>query len=227
MELLAAILLFLALAPVPAGAPPRGRVAREHFRPLGSLVRAWGAARLRERGGAGSGDSTLQTLELLARALRAGASLRTAVETVAADFPEAELAAVVARVRRGQDMAEAIHIWACGSVERQAVAALLVLGHKSGAAMASSLDKAAASIRQRRALSDEIRALTAQTRISGIVVAVAPVGFGAVIALADREVLGVLFTTPVGLMSLILGVTLELLGVWWMSRLARGVSAWA
>lgn len=226
MELLAAVLLFLALAPVPTGAPPRGRAAREAFGFPGLLAHARSAARLRKRG-AGSGDPMPQTLELLARALRAGASLQTAVEAVAADLPEAGLSAVVARVRRGQDMAEAIDLWAFGSAERQAVAALLVLGHESGAAMASSLDKAAASIRQRRALSDEIRALTAQTRISGVVVAVAPVGFGAVIALADREVLGVLFTTPVGLASLVLGVTLELLGVWWMSRLARGVSAWA
>ena len=247
MALLAAVLLFLALAPTPTGAAPRGRPVAGH----GKLARAaksiekW---KQRYERGQRSDDTVPQTLELLARALRAGASLQTAVDRVAADLPESGLSAVVNQVNSGLDMAEALDRWAVGSTrstgyrrrgedryrgrntstaDRQTVAALLVLGYRSGAAMASSLDRAAASIRQRRAIRDEIRALTAQTRISGIVVASAPVGFGAVIALADSEALKVLLTTPVGLVSLLLGIALECLGILWMSRLSRGVAVWA
>ena len=93
--------------------------------------------------------------------------------------------------------------------------------------MASSLDRAAASIRQRRALGDEIRALTAQSRASAAVVALAPAGFAVVIAVADREALSVLFTTTIGLVSLAIGVVLEGLGLWWMRRLCRSVARWA
>ena len=63
--------------------------------------------------------------------------------------------------------------------------------------------------------------------MSGVVVALAPAVFGAVIALVDGNVLRILLTTPVGLVSLIAGIVLECLGVWWMNRLSRGVAIWA
>ena len=151
----------------------------------------------------------------------------TALGTVAQELPESGLGEVVRWVRGGISLSEALDRWVGGIAERQTAAALLVLGHSSGAAMASSLDRAAASLRQRRALGDEIRALTAQTRASAAVVALAPAGFAVVIAVADPEALGVLFTTPVGLVSLAVGLALEGVGLWWMARLCRGVARWA
>ena len=222
---LVAVLVFAALAPTASAMPPRGRAPRSLGRLGSAAARARAQLRRRPRRSA-SHEAIPQALELMARALRAGASLRTAIDAVAAELPEAELSGVADRVQGGLSLTEALDRWAAGSADRQTAAALLVLGHSSGAAMASSLDRAAASIRQRGALSDEIRALTAQTRTSGIVVAVAPVGFGAIIALVDRDALRVLLTTAVGWVSLAVGLTLECLGVWWMSRLSKGVATW-
>ena len=130
-------------------------------------------------------------------------------------------------MRRGLSLTDALDVWVGGLPERQTAAALLVLGHRSGAAMAASLDRAAASLRQRQALGDEIRALTSQTRTSGAVVAAAPAGFAAVVAVADPGALGALLATPIGLLSLGVGLVLEGLGIWWMGRLCRGVVRWA
>ena len=174
-----------------------------------------------------------ELLELTARALRAGASLPMALETASAELPGAGLTPVTRRIAGGLSVAEAIDGWAAAATgsrtaaARRTAAALLVLGHRSGAAMAASLDRAAASIHQRRATHDEIRALTAQTRASGLLVALAPAGFGAAVALIDGDALRVLVATPVGWLSLLTGLALEAVGVWWMARLARGVSAWA
>ena len=227
MGFIAAVLLFVVLIPTPL----RTRILLRRlgvsaFRDLGVFKRGWKLPFEWMRPQAHVGDVIPQTLELLARALRAGASVYTAVDTVASDLPEAELHVVVDRVRQGSDMAEALDCWAYGNAERQTVAALLVLGYRSGAAMASSLDRAANSIRQKKSFSDEIRVLTAQTRISGIVVAAAPIGFGAVLALVDHDILTVLFTTPVGLGSLLSGILLEVLGMWWMNRLTKNVAVW-
>ena len=225
VEFLASVLLFLALAPSLVEMPARGqfRLGRHrHKQPtrIWKLVNRWVKSRSHDR------DIVPQTFELLARSLRAGASVYTAVNTVAVDFPESDLPLIVDRIRRGSDMEEALDYWARGNADRQAMAALLVLGNKSGAAIAASLDRAAASIRLRQSLSDEIKALTAQTRISGIVVAAAPVGFGVILALVDYEVLLVLITTPVGLVALLLGILLQLLGMWWMNKLVKNVSVW-
>lgn len=171
-------------------------------------------------------DALPQALELTARALRSGASVLTALDSAAAELPETGLGHVVHRVRGGLSLSEALDGWVAGVPERQTAAALLVLGHTSGAAMAASLDRAAASLRQRQALDDEIRSLTAQTRTSGVVVAAAPAGFAVIVALVDRDALSGLVTTPVGLMSVGVGLVLEGLGLWWMARLCRSVARW-
>ena len=233
IAVLVAFLVFFMLAPTPVGAYHRGRgqdkrnssaSKRNSSARLLAVAQIWVATCMRR---SNSTEIVPQALELLARYLRSGASLRTAIDAVAADYPESGFTEVSSQVHGGMSLSSAIDRWAVGSADRQTAAALLVLGHTSGAAMASSLDRAAASIRQRQALSDEIRALTSQTRMSSLVVALAPVGFGAIMASVDREALQVLFTTPVGLISLLTGLILECLGVWWMSRLSNRVGVWA
>ena len=223
--LVAAVLAFVAVAP-DKRSRPRGRVTGK-WRPIRGVTvrvsRLWGARTQRIE----DVDTVPQALELTARALRAGASPLTALEAVSVEMPESGLGEVVRRVRGGLSLSDALDRWVGCIAERQTAAALLVLGHSSGASMASSLDRAAGSIRQRRALGDEIRALTAQSRASAAVVALAPAGFAVVIAVADREALSVLLTTTIGLVSLAIGVVLEGLGLWWMRRLCRSVARWA
>ena len=228
MVVIAAGLVFVAVAW--SRPPPRGRSARPAG-PVGALTEAW--ARIRTQ--LSPDDHAIvvaEMLELVARALRGGASLPVALKTVSAELPEADLAPVLRRIAGGLSVTEALDRWALDATDsgartaRQTAVALLMLGHGSGAAMAASLDRAAASIHQRRAWRDEIRALTAQTRASGLLVALAPAAFGLVVALVDSEALAVLVTTPIGWLSLSVGLGLEALGVWWMTRLTRGVSAW-
>ena len=225
MALLAAALVFVAVAPAPLPRV-RGRLRRGHF-VLTDVVHRVSDLRLYLRRPSDEADVVAQAMELAARALRAGASLLTALEAVSAELPEAGLDEVVNRVRGGLSLSGALEQWVGDAPERQTAAAMLVLGHSSGAAMASSLERAAASLRQRRALRDEIRALTAQTRASATVVALAPAGFAAIVTIVDRDATRVLFTTPVGLVSLAAGLALEGLGVWWMRRLCWGVARWA
>ena len=187
---------------------------------LVAAARRWG-------GRSEQADAIPQALELTARALRSGASVLTALDGVAAELPETGLRPVVSRVRGGLSLSDALDGWVAGAPDRRAAAALLVLGHASGAAMAASLDRAAASLRQRQALGDEIRALTSQTRTSGMVVAAAPAGFAVIVTLVDTDAMSGLLATPAGLMSLAAGLVLEGLGLWWMARLSRGVGRWA
>ena len=222
----AAILVLVALVPdrLPAGSRARVR-GRARQRWAGGARLA--AAARRWRGRSEHDDAISQALELTARALRSGASVLTALDGVATELEAAGLRPVVNRVRGGLSLSDALDGWVAGEPDRQAAAALLVLGHTSGAAMAASLDRAAASLRQRQALSDEIRALTAQTRTSAMVVAAAPAGFAVIVTLVDADAMSGLLATPAGLMSLTAGLALEGLGLWWMARLSRGVAQWA
>ena len=222
----AALLALVALSPELPLTRPRGRKARS------GRLHGMGTARLvalvsRWRKRSERADAIPEALELTARALRSGASVLSALDSVARELPETGLGQVVSRVRGGLSLAEALDGWIGEERDRRTAAALLVLGHSSGAAMAASLDRAAATLRQRKALGDEVRALTSQTRASGVVVAAAPAGFAVIVAAADRDALWVLVSTPIGLLSLVVGLVLEALGIWWMGRLCRGVVKWA
>ena len=224
--MLAAVLVLVALSPELVLTRPRGRRARAGRLPGAGAAPLAGLA-ARWLGRSEQADAIPSALELTARALRSGASVLGALDRAATELPETGLGQVVQRVRSGLSLAEALDGWVDGQRDRQTAAALLALGHSTGAAMAASLDRAAASLRQRRALGDEVRALTSQTRASGLVVAAAPAGFALIVAAVDHNALRALVSTPVGVMSLVAGLVLEVLGIWWMGRLCRGVVEWA
>ncbi len=169
-------------------------------------------------------------VELIARSLRGGANLHGALtEAARREGPACEsLRPCVARIDQGERLGVAVDRWATdfagGSGEADVVRAVVMLGELTGGALAEPLERCAATLRERAALADEIRALTAQTRASSLVVALAPLGFLGVVALVDRDSVRVLFATPLGLGCLTMGLILDALGIYWMSKLASGVT---
>lgn len=180
----------------------------------------------RRRSGADPAGSLPLLLELLARELRSGATIPAALTAVAAHTPEARsLRPVVERVAQGGSLATELDRWA-GRYPGQdgaVLGAVLQVGLRTGAALADALDRAAATLRARRAFDDEVRALTAQSRMSALLLAVAPVGFFVVFSTFDRSGLGVLLGTPVGWGCLAAGLVLDGLGFLWMRSLTRSV----
>ncbi len=167
-------------------------------------------------------------LELVSRDLRGGATLLAAFERLArSDTPLApSVAAMVARVHRGDRLTVALDTWAHELEHADAglVRAVLGLGHVTGAAMAEALDRAALTLRGRRELEAEVRALTSQTRASAMLISVAPVAFLGFLSLIDPSTVAFLVTSPLGWLCLILGSVLDLIGLAWMVRMSRSVA---
>lgn len=165
-------------------------------------------------------------LELLARELRSGATVPVALRTIAeTESAGASLRPVVERVDRGARVGDELDRWAAGlgSADAELARSVLRLGLRTGAALADSLDRVAATIRDRIELDDELRAMTAQSRASASILAVAPAGFLLVIGLADPSMVAPLVTTPIGWLCLTAGVALDVVGFWWMRRLVAGI----
>jgi tight adherence protein B len=167
-------------------------------------------------------------LEAMARALRSGGSMRQAVEEAATATPgplAAELRLVSAQAARGAPLVTALE----GLGERQplpgvrlAVAALC-LGVETGGAQARAVDGVASTLRDRLGVVAEVRALSAQARLSAVIIGLAPVGFGAFAAATDPRTATFVFHTVPGLVLLGLGLALDALGWLWMRRLSRVV----
>jgi len=168
-------------------------------------------------------------LEAVARHLRAGGSLAQAIVAARPAAPMA-LAETWTRLQIDVDMVgvvSALDRWGNGSAaaasprpsERLASAAL-ALAAETGGSPARAVDGVAATLRARRALGEEIRALSSQARASAAVIALAPLAFG-VLAGATDDRTSTFFRTTGGLVLLAMGLGLDVLGAWWMARLCR------
>ncbi len=181
----------------------------------------------------GQADARLEralpgALEAVARSLRSGASLRQAVEEAGSAGGTgrvlgAELSRAAAEAAQGASLVTALEgvgtRWPLPGV-RLGVAALC-LGAETGGAQARAVDGVAATVRERLAVSAELRALSSQARISALVIGLAPIGFGAFAAATDPRTSQFLLHTPAGLILLATGLILDGLGWLWMQRLAR------
>jgi tight adherence protein B len=165
------------------------------------------------------------TLERIGSELRSGGTVATAIAGVAngTGVLASDAARVVARVRLGSGLPDALHSWAR---ERPAfgvdvAAGALALSATVGAPAAGALDGLASSLRARLSVIAEARALSAQARYSALVIGVAPVVYLAGSAIVDPRSVHVLVGTGAGRMCLVSGLGLELLGAAWMRAIIR------
>jgi len=167
-------------------------------------------------------------IEIVARSLRSGQNLHGALEDgVAARSPAGvSLSAALRRTESGATLNEALRGWAAEIDHPDAalLSSVLELGHLTGAALATTLDRTAATLRERAELNREIAALTSQTRASALLLTLAPLGFLALLASLDPSSAAVLVSTVPGAACLTAGLLLDTAGFWWMQRIVAGVT---
>jgi tight adherence protein B len=191
----------------------------------GAAFRAW-----RRRRAAPDHDAidrrVQEFADVVAAAVRGGQSIAQAVEFAAAEArPPIEEAAGAFLASRGVGTAlqPALARWAegIGSDESRLLALVLGIHHRAGGNVAEALEEVSATIRHRLGLRRELRALTAQGRISGTVLGVLPVGFFLVMALMSRgQMQPVLHSLP-GMAMVSIGLLLDGLAFLWIRRLLR------
>lgn len=169
-------------------------------------------------------------LERLASSVRAGSALAQAFGAMARSTPEplgSELRVTAAEVEHGAGLGTALDRWSARSdsgSEVRLAAAALGLAADAGGEVARSVDRVAATLRERRELRAEVRSLATQARASAGVLAAAPLAFTALVSSVEPTALTFLLTSPVGLGCLTAGLTLEALGAAWMARILRSVA---
>ncbi len=164
------------------------------------------------------------TLTLLSTSLRAGYSLLQAVEAVAAEAPAPtgrEFGRSIAESRLGRPVVDTMRAisdrmrsqdfqWAVMAIEIQ---------REVGGNLAEVLQTVADTMRQRNRLKGEIRALTAEGRLSAIVLALLPILLFAFLFATNRSYLEPLFTETAGLIGIGAGLALMASGVYWLKKI--------
>jgi tight adherence protein B len=168
-------------------------------------------------------DQLGQQLEELASAMRAGHSLVPALAATvesAAQPSRAEWERVVADERLGMPLDDAMRSLAgrMASPDVEQVALVAALHRRTGGNMAEILDRVADGVRDRAELRRELSALTAQARLSRLVVTVLPPGLLVVMELINPHYVRPLFTTTGG--NIMLAIAVALLTSAWLAMRA-------
>ena len=92
---------------------------------------------------------------------------------------------------------------------------------KSGGNLIALLQDQASLLRERLALRERIRTLSAESRLSAWIMGLMPFIVTAMMYLISPQTMSLLWTTPAGITMLQAGLMMQLLGVFWIWRLVR------
>ncbi len=166
-----------------------------------------------------------EAVEQVAAELRGGGTVRDGVARLAAgDGPLApELRRVCARAELGLGLGDALAAWPreSGVPDVGAVGGALAVAATIGGRSAAALDGLAASLRDRLGATADARSLSAQARLSAVVVGAAPLAYLLFSALVDPSTVTMLVGTGVGRICLVLGLGAEALAGLWMRRIVQ------
>jgi tight adherence protein B len=166
------------------------------------------------------------TLNLLATSLRAGYSLLQAVEAVGEEASEPtrrEFGRAMAEIRLGRQMDDALSDIAVrmASTDFEWAVLAIEIQREVGGNLAEVLQTTAETMVQRNRLRREMKALTAEGRISAIVLSLLPVGLFIFISLANPGYMEPLMTSTIGLAVLAGGVVFIGIGIFWMQKIVK------
>jgi tight adherence protein B len=164
------------------------------------------------------------TLQLLSGTLRAGYSLMQGVEAVSQEVQDPmgqELRRVVTESRLGRPLEESLD----GTAERMdspdfswAVMAIRIQ-REVGGNLSELLMTVADTMTQRERLRRDVASLTAEGRMSAIVLGLLPVGLGIVMYLMNPEYMSKLFTDSLGNILLGGAIVAMIVGFLWMKKI--------
>lgn len=168
-----------------------------------------------------------ETLSTLSSMLRTGYGLIQALNAVADEATEPTkswLNRVIVEVSTGRDLIEALRSLATelNSIDFDWVIAGIEISRETGGDLAKTMDTVAETIRERDKLRGQIKALTAEGRISAYVMLALPPAVGAFSFVVNPDYAGV-FLEPVGIVMLSVTGCLMTLGYFWMKGMISKV----
>lgn len=164
------------------------------------------------------------TLTLLAGTLKAGYSFMQGVEAVSQEVEEpmgAELRRVVTEAQLGRPLEEALDASAerMNSADFSWAVMAVRIQREVGGNLAELLLTVADTMTARQRLRGEVSALTAEGRISAIVLGILPVGLGAVLFVLNPAYMNVLLHDTLGRIMLGVACFSALIGFAWMKKI--------
>jgi tight adherence protein B len=168
-------------------------------------------------------DQLDDALQLMASSLRAGHSLLRAVDGVSQDAPAPmaeEFARIVNETRVGRDLGEALDEVAArmASDDFLWVAQAISIHREVGGNLAEVLDAVGHTIRERNAIRRQVKALSAEGKLSAVVLMALPFGIIGFISMTNPGYLEKFTESLLGYGMLAVSAVMLLVGALWLKK---------
>lgn len=166
------------------------------------------------------------TLLALANALRSGLSLNQALSSLATDFPPPLgdlFRETLQAVGLGSSIDASFETFAerTGIEEFRVLATAMAIQRQSGGNLSDILESVSTVIGEKLKLREKVKALTAEPRLSAVVLSVLPVGVGLMIFFINPSFITPLITTLAGHLMLGFAIFWEAIGVFFIRSVTR------
>jgi tight adherence protein B len=193
---------------------------------VGSLIPYAWLVRARSQRQKKMAEQLADVLSILASSLRAGHSFLQALDQVANEIKDpsaSEFHRVVSEIRLGRSIDDAMVEMAdrIGSEDMRWAVMAVNIQRQVGGNLAEVLDIVATTVRERAYIHRQVRVLSAEGRISIGILSALPFGIFFYLLLVNPEYIGLLFTTNMGRIMLLVGATLMAAGIFVMTRIVR------
>lgn len=167
-----------------------------------------------------------QALLLAATSLRSGFGLQQALEAVARDAAEPvakELSRALAETRIGTDLTDALdHTSERMGTDTLRMAVMAIrIQQQVGGNLADTLTTTAGTLREREALRGQVKALSAEGRLSAYILIALPIGLFFYMVGVSYDYVSLLWTTTPGILMSVGAILMLIVGIFWMRRVVQ------
>lgn len=171
-------------------------------------------------------DQLPDVLQLVAGSLTTGFSLAQALDAVVRENTQpaaGEFARALAETRIGVELEPALERVAqrMASADLTWIVMAIRIQREVGGNLAEVLLTTVTTMRERAQTRRQVRALSAEGRLSAYVLLALPIGVGGFVFWSNPDYMRPLYTTAIGVVMLVVSVLLMALGSFWMSRLVK------
>ena len=163
-------------------------------------------------------------LMIASNCLKSGLTFNQAMDTISSECDDpikSEFKRTVNEITFGSSQDEALEAMAkrVKSEDFDLVVSAVSIQRQTGGNLSEILDTIAGTIRERYKIRGEIKTMTGQGRVSGIIIGALPVALLLIMSLINKELIMTLFTTRIGNILLLVSVGLEALGAFAINKI--------
>lgn len=171
-------------------------------------------------------DQLGDAINLISNSLKAGYSFFQAVDTVCKEMTgpiSEEFTVLQKEINLGLNTEKALENMTnrVMSDDLELLVTAVMIQRQAGGNLAEVLDNISSTIRDRVKIKGEIKAATAQGRISGWVISLLPIALGIMIYTINPQQMSLLFTNPIGILILVISAFMEMIGIFLINKIVK------